>query len=144
MHGVISDKIYCVFSEYFMLSEGQVPVTFDLLLMNLLTFGWWEFVPFCERKLPEKWQQRDKHKRDIFCLSYSFSLETVSSSLGLNQYKFCGCLAGPKDNSILEFNAKETKNDFVQLHKIHYWHSLAFSITRSKDYNLNICIKGSN
>lgn len=146
MHGVISDKISSVFSEYFVLSEFQIPFTFDLLLMNLLTFGWWEFVPFCERKLPKKWLQRNKHKRDIFCLSNSFSLQPVSSSPGLNtQYKFCGCLAGPKG----QFNtgvqcSKETRNDFVQLHKIHYWHSLAFSITRSKDYNLNICIEGSN
>ena len=47
MHGVISDKIVSsVFSEYFMLSEGQIPFSFDLLLMKLVTFGWWEIVPF--------------------------------------------------------------------------------------------------
>ena len=51
MHGVISDKIVSsVFSEYFMLSEGQVPFSFDLLLMKLVTFGWWEIVPFYEKK----------------------------------------------------------------------------------------------
>lgn len=142
MHNVISEKISSDFSEYFVLSEVQIPFTFDLLLMNLLTFGWREFVPFCERKLPKKWQQRNKHKRDIFCLSNSFSLQTVSSSPGLTQYKFCGCLAGPKGQFDTGVQcSKETRNDFVQLHKIHYWHSLAFSITRSKDYyNLNICI----
>ena len=65
MHGVISDKIVSsVFSEYFMLSEGQVPLSFDLLLMKLVTFGWWEIVPFYEKK--QKWQQRNKNKRDFF------------------------------------------------------------------------------
>ena len=33
-----------------MLSEGQVPFFFDLLLMKLVTFGWWEIVPFYEKK----------------------------------------------------------------------------------------------
>ena len=51
MHVVISDKIVSsVFSEYFMLSEGQVPFFFDLRLMKLVTFGWWEIVPFYEKK----------------------------------------------------------------------------------------------
>ena len=64
MHGVISDKIVSsVFSEYFMLSEGQVPFSFDLLLMKLVIFGWWEIVPFYEKK---KWKQRNKNKRDFF------------------------------------------------------------------------------
>ena len=33
-----------------MLSEGQVPFFFDLLLMKLVAFGWWEIVPFYEKK----------------------------------------------------------------------------------------------
>lgn len=79
---------------------------------------------------------------EYLCLSNSFSLQTVSSSLGRNQYKFCGCLAGPKGQFDTGVQcSKETRNHFVQLHKMHYWHSLAFSITRSKDCNLNICIK---
>ena len=50
MHGVISDKmVSSAFSEYFMLSEGRVPFSFDLLLMKLVIFGWWEIVPFYEK-----------------------------------------------------------------------------------------------
>ena len=61
MHGVISDKIVSsVFSEYFMLSEGQVPFSFDLLLMKLVIFGWWEIVPFYEKKKKKMTTRKQK------------------------------------------------------------------------------------
>ena len=69
MHGVTSDKIVSsVFSEYFMLSEGQVPFSFDVLLMKLVTFGWWEIVPFYEKK--KKLQQGNKNKPDFFLFCF--------------------------------------------------------------------------
>ena len=70
MHGVISDKmVSSAFSEYFMLSEGRVPFSFDLLLMKLVIFGWWEIVPFYEKN-KKKWQQPNKNKPDFFFLFF--------------------------------------------------------------------------
>ena len=74
MHGVISDKIVSsVFSEYFMLSEGQVPFSFDLLLMKLVTFGWWEIVPFYEKKKKKNDNNETKINVIVF---FFFSLDS--------------------------------------------------------------------
>ena len=75
MHGVISDKIVSsVFSEYFMLSEGQVPFSFDLLLMKLVIFGWWEIVPFYEKK-KKKNDNKETKINLIFFFFFFFSLD---------------------------------------------------------------------
>ena len=75
MHGVISDKIVSsVFSEYFILSEGQVPFSFDLLLMKLVTFGWWEIVPFFMKKKNDN-NETKINRNNFFFFFFFFGLD---------------------------------------------------------------------